>query len=238
MSAVSGSLLDPMLYLVGHPRHPASSKRYPLGELAASFEPRNVSEAVGNAIDRFEFLLRYELPLHHKSLMKGTSQRPVSPGQGRAKIQIVDATTCTWLRIAPHLILRVGVRRGRTPTERRAWRDGIYTVIKAMMASGLQGKIGIERRCRLAGVSCAGYCRYWQASPRHEETDLRDAIRRLVLANHLSFIHASHQPSLISSASPALILRTPFVALRQSRARRSSPGGRARARATRSRSAA
>jgi len=52
------------------------------------------------------------------------------------------------------------------------------------MASGLQGRIGVERMCRLAGVSRAGYYRHWQASaPRREEAALRDAIQRLALAN-------------------------------------------------------
>ena len=38
--------------------------------------------------------------------------------------------------------------------------------------------------CGLAGVSRAGYYRRWQAcAPRREETDLRDAIQRLALAN-------------------------------------------------------
>jgi putative transposase len=42
----------------------------------------------------------------------------------------------------------------------------------------------IERMCRLAGVSRAGYYRYWQASaPRQEETAVRDEIQRLSLAN-------------------------------------------------------
>jgi hypothetical protein len=40
-----------------------------------------VREAVGDAENRFEFLLRYELPCHCKSLVKGTLQRPVSPGR-------------------------------------------------------------------------------------------------------------------------------------------------------------
>lgn len=41
----------------------------------------------------------------------------------------------------------------------------------------------IERMCRLAGVSRAGYYRHWQASaPRQEETALRDVIQRLSLA--------------------------------------------------------
>ena len=41
---------------------------------------------------------------------------------------------------------------------------------------------GIERFCRLAGVSRAGYYRHWQASaPRQAETALRDAVQRLSL---------------------------------------------------------
>jgi putative transposase len=47
-----------------------------------------------------------------------------------------------------------------------------------------QGRGEIERWCRLAGVSRAGYYRYWQASaPRQEETALRDEIQRLSLAH-------------------------------------------------------
>ena len=42
----------------------------------------------------------------------------------------------------------------------------------------------VERMCALAGVSRAGYYRHWQASaPRQEETDVRDAIQRVALAN-------------------------------------------------------
>lgn len=70
LSAVSDPLLDPSLYLLRQPRHSASSKLHPFRELAGSFEARDVSEAVGDTIDRFEFLLRYELPLHHKSLFE------------------------------------------------------------------------------------------------------------------------------------------------------------------------
>jgi transposase InsO family protein len=47
-----------------------------------------------------------------------------------------------------------------------------------------QGELTVERMCVLAGVSRAGYYRRWQASaPRQEETAVRDAIQRLVLAN-------------------------------------------------------
>jgi transposase InsO family protein len=53
-----------------------------------------------------------------------------------------------------------------------------------MMAALSQGEIGIERMCRLAGLSRAGYYRHWQASaPRQEEVGLRDAIQRLALGN-------------------------------------------------------
>jgi putative transposase len=48
-----------------------------------------------------------------------------------------------------------------------------------------QGHVEIERRCRLAGVSRAGYYRHWQASaPRQEETVVRDEIQRLSLEHH------------------------------------------------------
>jgi putative transposase len=47
-----------------------------------------------------------------------------------------------------------------------------------------QGELTVERMCVLAGVSRAGYYRRWQMSaPRQEETAVRDAIQRVVLAN-------------------------------------------------------
>jgi len=69
-------------------------------------------------------------------------------------------------------------------TERRAWRRAVYEVIQTMTSSVPQGQITIERLCRLARVSRAGYYRLWQASaPRQHDTAVRDAIQRLVLAN-------------------------------------------------------
>ena len=84
MSAVSDPLLDPLVHLFGYPSDPASSEPYPLREVAGDFEPRDVSERVRDAINRFEFLLRYQLPCHRKSLVKGTLQRPVSQLTGKA----------------------------------------------------------------------------------------------------------------------------------------------------------
>jgi putative transposase len=47
-----------------------------------------------------------------------------------------------------------------------------------------QGELTVERMCVLAGVSRAGYYRRWRESaPRQEETTVRDAIQRVVLAN-------------------------------------------------------
>lgn len=47
-----------------------------------------------------------------------------------------------------------------------------------------QGSQTIQRRCRLAGVSRAGYYRFWQKSaPRAQDTAMGDAIQRVALAN-------------------------------------------------------
>jgi len=53
-----------------------------------------------------------------------------------------------------------------------------------MTSSLPQGPVTIERLCRLARVSRAGYYRFWQASaPRQHDTAVRDTIQRLVLGN-------------------------------------------------------
>ena len=47
-----------------------------------------------------------------------------------------------------------------------------------------QGSQTIQRLCRLAGVSRAGYYRFWRKSaPREHDTMVRDAIQRVALAN-------------------------------------------------------
>jgi len=117
LSAVGDPLFDPGLYFFGYPRDPTSAKRYPLGELASRFEPRDVRETVGDAIDRFEFLLRYQLPCHRKSLVKGTLQRPVSQLTGTEKHRAgYDTSQCAhsypWpriLRSTPSALYEAGV---------------------------------------------------------------------------------------------------------------------------------
>jgi putative transposase len=59
-----------------------------------------------------------------------------------------------------------------------------------------QGSVRIQRLCRLAGVSRAGYYRFWQKSaPREHDTTVRSAIQRLALANgrHRGYRYISHQ---------------------------------------------
>jgi putative transposase len=59
-----------------------------------------------------------------------------------------------------------------------------------------QGSQTIERLCRLAGVSRAGYYRFWRKSaPREHDTMVRSAIQRLALANgrHRGYRYISHQ---------------------------------------------
>jgi putative transposase len=47
-----------------------------------------------------------------------------------------------------------------------------------------QGQLTVDRMCRLAGVSRAGYYRHWATSaPLQEETAIRDAVQRAALAN-------------------------------------------------------
>ncbi len=49
--------------------------------------------------------------------------------------------------------------------------------------ASLQGTLGIERMCRLADVSRAGFYRHWRAlAPAREEAALRDEVQRLSLS--------------------------------------------------------
>jgi transposase InsO family protein len=58
-----------------------------------------------------------------------------------------------------------------------------------------QGSQAIQRLCRLAGVSRAGYYRFWQKSaPREHDTAVRSAIQRVALAHgrHHGYRYISH----------------------------------------------
>jgi transposase InsO family protein len=59
-----------------------------------------------------------------------------------------------------------------------------------------QGSQTIQRLCRLAGVSRAGYYRFWQKSaPREHDTAVRSAIQRVALAHgrHRGYRYISHE---------------------------------------------
>ncbi len=48
----------------------------------------------------------------------------------------------------------------------------------------LQGSLGIERMCALAGVSRASYYRHWQrVAPGREQIELRDVLQRLAIGH-------------------------------------------------------
>jgi hypothetical protein len=69
-----------------------------------------------------------------------------------------------------------------------------YEVIWTMTVS--QGSQRIDRLCRLAGVSRAGYYRFWRTSaPRQHDTALRSAIQRITLAigRHRGCRYITHQ---------------------------------------------
>lgn len=69
---------------------------------------------------------------------------------------------------------------GSTAAEFRCWRVSIYEEIREM--TGLQGKGNVERFCRLAGVSRAGFYRNWnETEPDEEEVALRDRIQTLFI---------------------------------------------------------
>jgi len=95
--------------------------------------------------------------------------------------------------------------QGNAGAERRSWRRGIYAVIQAMTAPLSQGELGVERMCRLAGLSRAGYYRHWQASaPRQEETELRDAIQTLALADRALRLSPDHGPRCAGRAGRSI----------------------------------
>src|ERR1019366_2683953 len=69
-----------------------------------------------------------------------------------------------------------------TPAQGRAWRDGVFAEIQAMTRP--QGEGSVAGLCVRAGVSRASYYRHWALrAPRAEETELRDLVQRLALAN-------------------------------------------------------
>src|ERR1035437_2574455 len=73
--------------------------------------------------------------------------------------------------------------QGVTSAEQRAWRNGIYGEIEAMMQ--LEGlTVSIEEACRAAQVSRAGFYRFFdEQAPRQAEIELCDRIQRVALEN-------------------------------------------------------
>jgi hypothetical protein len=72
----SNALLDPGFYLVGQPGDAALPELNPGRKSAGTFQSPDVNEAVGDAIDRFQFALRYELEGHHNVPSKRSVATP------------------------------------------------------------------------------------------------------------------------------------------------------------------
>src|SRR6266700_6059769 len=68
-SASARTTAYPLLDLVRVPCHSASPESYPLRKFLGGLQSGDVCETIRNAIDSFQFLLRYELPCHCKSLL-------------------------------------------------------------------------------------------------------------------------------------------------------------------------
>jgi hypothetical protein len=88
--------------------------------------------------------------------------------------------------------------RGDTASAGRIWRRCVYQAIQAMTSSLSQGcSTSIERLCRVAGVSRAGYYRFWRKSaPRQHDMTVRDG---LVSGGFVSPAPRSRRPSTTRS---------------------------------------
>jgi len=70
--------------------------------------------------------------------------------------------------------------RGSTSQEEQSWRRGIYEEIRKEMP--LQGHLSVERMCRLADVSRAGFYRYLRGRSRvDEEMTIRSAVQDIAI---------------------------------------------------------
>ena len=66
------------------------------------------------------------------------------------------------------------------PAEQRCWRKDVYDQIRGVMF--VQGGLSIERMCRLADVSRAGFYRSYEAKmPAEDELKLRALVQEIVL---------------------------------------------------------
>jgi putative transposase len=75
---------------------------------------------------------------------------------------------------------RLAANRKSRPQEQRIWQADIYEYIRGVVS--LQGSLGIERMCHLAGVSRAGFYRHLRASDNHEEEmHVQSEIQRIAL---------------------------------------------------------
>ena len=70
------------------------------------------------------------------------------------------------------------------------WQADIYEYIRSVVS--LQGSLGIERMCHLAGVSRAGFYRHLRASDNYEE--------EMHVQSEIQRIHAIDNPLAVGTA--------------------------------------
>jgi putative transposase len=85
--------------------------------------------------------------------------------------------------------------RGSTPEQRYDWREGIYEEIRELMP--MQGSLGIDWMCQLAGVSRAGFYRsFQQRAPVEAGMATRSAIREIAVARRRRYGYRRIMPEL------------------------------------------
>lgn len=111
-------------------------------------------------------------------------------GSHRRSATVAQETVDLHFFSKPCSTLRKNASRAARLAGRRLHSHSSYDGVR------LQDGIGIERMCRLADVSRAGYCRHWQASsPGREEAGLPDVIQRLGHRGDMSCRRAAERGS-------------------------------------------
>ena len=135
--------------------------------------------------------LAQELGVHRRTLYKWRDQlEPVEDGEGepanlrerelRRQVTQLKQLVADKTLEAGFFQRCLAKSRGSTPEQKQHWRDGIYEQIREVMP--LQGRLSIERMCRLTGVSRAGFYRCLQQQvPVEEDMEVRSAIQQIAV---------------------------------------------------------
>lgn len=115
--AFGDAFVEPFLDLLKQPHDPVLAEPNPLGKLPGGFEPRDMLGRIGNATDRSQLLLRYDLlGIHRTTPLEGSVDAPVAKAApvGTATVRFSVPRVDETLRICcfSGLILRAYVPVG------------------------------------------------------------------------------------------------------------------------------